>query len=210
MSPAHLVPEIFLDPEIGLERLNPIHFSIYIGRLESSILNGYPSSLKIRRHWHLRCTVLAKGPPCNTTTRLFPTTALPSIEALSMGGNILVIDPDKKTSQGFRQVLTRLPFTADIYDAIDRLPPELDIRRYQAVIIDLDDKTPSKTTFEAWRRHNKPLKILGISSKNFHPDLSEVIGQHLFACLKKPLDEEELVFFLNSILESPEDDEAPK
>jgi DNA-binding NtrC family response regulator len=125
-----------------------------------------------------------------------------------MGGNILVIGPDEKNSPSFRRLLTRLPFTVASYDAIDHLPPELDIRRYRAVIIDLDDKTPSKTTFETWRRANNHLNILGISSKSFHPGLSEVIGQHLFACLKKPVDEDELFFLLNSMVESFEDDEA--
>ena len=125
-----------------------------------------------------------------------------------MGGNILVIDPDGKDSQGFGKLLTRLQITAEIYDSIDRLPAQLDIRRYRAVIIDLDDKTPFKATFEAWRRKNKRLNILGISSKRFHPDLGEVIGQHLFACLKKPVDAEELTFLLNSIVEPFENDEA--
>jgi len=119
-----------------------------------------------------------------------------------MGGNILIIGPDEKMSQGFRQLLDRLPLTADVCDTIDRLPPELDIRRYQAVIIDLDDKTPSTATFKDWRRGNKELKIIGLSSKNFHPGLSEIIGQQLFACLKKPVDEDELSFLIASIGES--------
>lgn len=118
-----------------------------------------------------------------------------------MGGSILVIDSGSTTSQDFYQLLKRLPYTADIYDAFDRLPPDLDFRRYRAVLIDLDDKTPSKATLAAWRKSNKNLKILGMSSRSFHPDLSEVIGQELFACLTKPVDEDELLFLLRSARE---------
>ena len=125
-----------------------------------------------------------------------------------MVGNILVIDLDGKHRRGFRQVLTDMPLTADFFESIDRLPARLDIRRYRAVIIDLDEKIPSKTTFETWRRQNNHLNILGISSKRFHPDHSEVIGQHLFACLKKPVDPDELTFLLKSIFELFEDNEA--
>jgi hypothetical protein len=40
--------------------------------------------------------------------------------------------------------------------------------------------------------------MMGISSSPFHPDLKEAIGQHLTACLRKPIDPEELLFLLDS------------
>ena len=125
-----------------------------------------------------------------------------------MVGNILVIDPDEKHRQGFRHVLANIPITADFYESYDNLPTSLDIRRYRAVIIDLDDQMPSKATFETWRRKNSRLNIMGFSSESFHPDHGEVIGQHLFACLKKPVDPHELAFLLKSIFELFDNHEA--
>jgi DNA-binding NtrC family response regulator len=125
-----------------------------------------------------------------------------------MVGNVLVIDPDKKHRRGFRQVLASIPLSADFYESIDSLPTRLDISRYRAVIIDLDDQMPSKATFETWRRKNIHMNIMGFSSKSFHPDHGDIIGQHLFACLKKPVDPDELAFLLKSILERFEDSEA--
>ena len=119
-----------------------------------------------------------------------------------MDGNILVIDPDEMHSQRFRRALTNLPLIAEYYDSIEDLPSQLDITKYQAIIIDLDDKMPAKATLKAWRRQNSQLSILGFSAQNFHPNLSEVIGQYLFACLKKPIEADELTFFLKSIFDS--------
>jgi hypothetical protein len=44
--------------------------------------------------------------------------------------------------------------------------------------------------------------MLGVSKLSYHPGLEEVIGSHLFACLVKPIDVEELSFWLKSISEN--------
>lgn len=41
--------------------------------------------------------------------------------------------------------------------------------------------------------------LLAISHSPFHPDLKEAIGQHLIACLRKPIDSDELLFLLDSL-----------
>ncbi len=119
-----------------------------------------------------------------------------------MSVNILIIGSGDMNDRGYMTLLTRPPFNVDVFDSVDQLPTGFDIRLYRAIFIDLDRKIPPKTTLATWRKQNGTLKILGLSSKSFHPDLSEIIGQHLFACLKKPVDEEELIFLLKSSIDA--------
>ena len=51
------------------------------------------------------------------------------------------------------------------------------------------------------KRKNPSLRIIGFSSRTFHPELQEAMSSHIYACLGIPVDEEELVFWVKSSLE---------
>lgn len=40
---------------------------------------------------------------------------------------------------------------------------------------------------------------IGISSRAFHPELEEVVSNHIYECISKPIDEDELVFWIKSL-----------
>lgn len=65
-------------------------------------------------------------------------------------------------------------------------------------IFDLDQLDLDERYFR--QLHRTPgLCMLGLSSRPFHPELKEAIGRHLVACLRKPIDSEELLFLLDSL-----------
>ena len=68
-----------------------------------------------------------------------------------------------------------------------------------AVILDLDTVPVNNQFLRGLRKIHPQIDILGISELSYHPGLEEVIGSHLLACLVKPLDVEELCFWLKSI-----------
>lgn len=85
---------------------------------------------------------------------------------------------------------------------IDTLP---DLENYmqkhqiQALIIDLDTLPIGKNFFRDLKRMSPELCIMALSSHPFHPDLEEAFSQYLYACLKKPLDMDELLYLLKDM-----------
>lgn len=51
------------------------------------------------------------------------------------------------------------------------------------------------------KKRHPEVELLIVSGRSCHPELKEALRSHIFACLSKPLDSEELVFCLKSIHE---------
>ncbi len=68
------------------------------------------------------------------------------------------------------------------------------------VILDLDDPPVNNRLIRDIKRKHPTLQIIGISGRSFHPELKEAITNHIYACLCKPVDPEELAYLVKSIL----------
>ncbi|MEW5722155.1 MAG: hypothetical protein AB1896_03550, partial [Thermodesulfobacteriota bacterium] len=55
------------------------------------------------------------------------------------------------------------------------------------------------TFFKSLKKNYPNIRLLGVSSRAFHPELGEAFSGHLYACLKRPLDTEELEYWLRSL-----------
>jgi DNA-binding NtrC family response regulator len=69
------------------------------------------------------------------------------------------------------------------------------------MIIVLDTLPVDKLFFRDLKRLHPMMNIIGLSKQSFHPELEEAISQHIFACVNKPVDPEEIIFLLKSINE---------
>jgi DNA-binding NtrC family response regulator len=69
-------------------------------------------------------------------------------------------------------------------------------------ILDLDSLPVDNRLIKKLKRRNPSLRIIGFSSRSFHPELQEAMSSHIYACLGAPVDEEELVFWVKSSLEA--------
>lgn len=67
------------------------------------------------------------------------------------------------------------------------------------VILDLDHVPADNRFLRNLKNANPGLSVLAISSKRFHPELRESMSSNIHACLNKPLDSEEVIFWLKSI-----------
>jgi len=67
------------------------------------------------------------------------------------------------------------------------------------VILDLDSALVTNRVLRDVKRKNSALQIIGISSRPFHPELKEAIATHIYACLCKPVDPDELIYLVKSI-----------
>lgn len=121
---------------------------------------------------------------------------------------IALIDADTPNGQQFCALLEKLNYSASLFNSLEDLERYLENGPEIAVILDLDSIAVRSQTIRALKKRHPHLHILGVSKLLLHPGLEELIGSHLYACLVKPLDEEELLFWLKSIAENLENPAA--
>lgn len=115
---------------------------------------------------------------------------------------VMVVAGDRQHGEQFCKLISALNYAATLIHQPEDLEGFIQKGLNIAVIFDLDTVRPENQFFRALKKRHPRLHILGISSQAYHPGLEEVIGSHLYACLLKPLDMEELSFWLKTISEN--------
>ena len=121
---------------------------------------------------------------------------------------VVVVAGDRQQSQECCGLLGSLDYATTILHSLEDLEGCLQESLNLAVILDLDTVQVGKQFFRTLKKKHPGVHILGVSSKAYHPGLEEVIGSHLYACLVKPLDIEELSYWLKTIAENLAEPEA--
>lgn len=127
------------------------------------------------------------------------------IEIMKKPG-IAIIDADTQNGRQFCTLLEKLNYSASLFNSLEDLEGYLERDSEIAVILDLDSIVIQSQAIRGLKKRHPHLHILGVSKLLLHPGMEELIGSHLYACLVKPLDKEELLFLLKSIagnLENP-------
>lgn len=79
-------------------------------------------------------------------------------------------------------------------------------RTFHAIIMDIDSLAADNRTIGRLAAASPKGAVLCVSRDRLHPQLQESIRNHVFACLTKPIDPEELGYWLKCIREdSPPD-----
>lgn len=114
---------------------------------------------------------------------------------------VLVVARDRGPGREVCSLLQELNYAPALIHSLKDLEEELQKNPEVAVILDLDTVPVTHQFLRGLRKVHPQLHLLGVSELSYHPGLKEVIGSHLVACLVKPLDVEELCFWLKSISE---------
>ncbi len=114
---------------------------------------------------------------------------------------VLVVAGDKGPGRNVYSLVQELDYAATLINSLNDLENELQKYPEVVVILDLDSVQVNHQFLRNLRKAHPQLQMLGVSELSYHPELKEVIGSHLVACLVEPLDVEELCFWLKSISE---------
>ncbi|MBM4273408.1 MAG: response regulator [Deltaproteobacteria bacterium] len=112
---------------------------------------------------------------------------------------VAVVDADRKQGQECCVLVRELGYPATLFSSLEELAGRLANDPPQAVMLDLDTVASDPQFLRGLKKKHPHLHFLGMSRLRYHPGLEEVIGALLYACLLKPLDPEELAFWLKSI-----------
>jgi hypothetical protein len=111
---------------------------------------------------------------------------------------ILLVTPDHAPSQEIMRLAGDQAFTVELCASAEKAAGILSASSKGIIaIFDLDRLDLDERYFRQLPKTPGHC-LMGLSRSPFHPDLKEAIGRHLIACLRKPIDTDELRFLLDS------------
>ena len=116
-----------------------------------------------------------------------------------MKKKILVLDANQNSSGELSNTLNskNYPFTQT--QTLSSLEGFLDSEKYVAVILDIDSIPVDNRMIRELAIKYPGVRFLCTSKDRFHPELKDAICYHIYACLNKPVDQDELLFWIKSI-----------
>jgi len=118
---------------------------------------------------------------------------------------ILVVNTDKKQGRELGELIEKEGYSVSALNSLQNLETCLEDNKFQAVIIDIDTVPIDNRTVRELTIKFPEVYFFCLSVQPFHPELKDAICYHIYACLNKPVDEDELFYFLRSIYENETD-----
>lgn len=122
--------------------------------------------------------------------------------------DIIVAGADSSECQELCAMLSREHFTATPSSALDQMEEILRDRKAVTVLLDLDGLPVDNLFIKQFSKRNPDVRLIAISSRSFHPELREAMSTHISACLRKPLDFDELLYWLRSVHKAEPDQQS--
>ncbi len=119
-----------------------------------------------------------------------------------MKKKIVVLDADQNSSRELSDILNSKKYPFIQAQAVSSLEDLFKSDQYVAVIMDIDSVPVDNRTIRELTIKYPGVRFLCTSKDRFHPDLKDAICYHIYACLNKPVDPEELFYMLKDINEN--------
>lgn len=114
---------------------------------------------------------------------------------------IVVLDADKKQCRQLCELLTDNRYTSIPLDSPHTLAKTITESGCLAIFWDLDTVPVENRIIKDFIIKFPGVYFFGMSRHKFHPELKDAICYHIYACLNKPVDPDELLYWVRSISE---------
>ncbi|MFZ0448119.1 MAG: hypothetical protein WAL98_02665 [Desulfatiglandaceae bacterium] len=117
--------------------------------------------------------------------------------------DVFVVGAEPRTLEQLKSACLPMPYNLRAISTLEgaKTAIEKDGKPTNAILVDFDGLQVNNSLLRIFRRSLPDTYIIGISTKHFHPELAESLREYIYACLPKPVDPDELCFFLRSIFE---------
>jgi DNA-binding NtrC family response regulator len=122
-----------------------------------------------------------------------------------MEKSILVLDADKKQCRELCELLEKGQFKATPLFSTHNLETSIEDTGCQAIFWDIDTVTADNRMVRDLTIKFPGVYFFCISNHPFHPELKDAICYHIYACINRPIDPDELFYWLRSIEENEAD-----
>jgi DNA-binding NtrC family response regulator len=112
---------------------------------------------------------------------------------------VAVLATDKEQCREISELLRASEYPTVSLHSCEDLHEQILGASVKVLLVDLDKADVDNSFFRNLKKRRPEVFILALSSASHHPNLQEAMGSHIYACLAKPLDPEELLYWLWSI-----------
>ena len=112
---------------------------------------------------------------------------------------IMVLDSDKDQSRALCNLLEKGPYKAIPLYSTENLEERIEDCGCQAIFWDIDTITADNRMVRDLTIKFPGVYFFCLSKHPFHPELHDAISYHIYACLNRPVDPDELFYWLRSI-----------
>ena len=116
-----------------------------------------------------------------------------------MEKKIVLISKNKQEIKILERDLAGKPYELLPINDLEKIGKLLVKTRCLCLVLDLDSIQVDNRIIKKLTKQYPQIYLLSISKDRFHPDLKDAIRYHFYACLTKPLDEDELLYWLKCI-----------
>ena len=121
-----------------------------------------------------------------------------------MEKEVVVLDTDKKQCKSVCALLTDHEYLSTAMSSLTKMDEYLGENDCRAIILNLDNISVTNKILKDLKRKNPMINIIGLSKRQFHPELEEALREYISVCLAKPVDPDELTYWLKTIYENNE------
>jgi DNA-binding NtrC family response regulator len=122
-----------------------------------------------------------------------------------MEKTILVLNADEKECDELCALLNEQQYRATPTYSLPEMVTFIQDIDCMVVIMDIDTVPIDNRTIRDLTLKYPGVYLLCLSSDRFHPHLKEALCYHIYACINKPVDSDELFYWLRSIYKNESD-----
>jgi hypothetical protein len=127
-------------------------------------------------------------------------TKTPAAGRSPMNDPIIVIDAQRTHCRALCKLLEANSYRIIRTRSLAAVPGLIQKYRSRVAILDLDTVPVKNWHFRDLKRIFPDLYVLAVSARLFHPELKEAMTTYIYASLSKPVDPEELIYLVKSIV----------
>ena len=118
-----------------------------------------------------------------------------------MQKDILLMDADPLGSAGLLALLSGQDCEIRRVGSLAELRHKLAEEKFMAVLMDIDSVAVDNRVIRELAADFPATPFLCLSRDRVHPELKDAISNHIYACLTKPVDMDEITYWLRCIRE---------
>jgi len=118
-----------------------------------------------------------------------------------MKKKIIILAANQNSCVELSEIINSKNYPLVQTQALSSLEDFLESDQYVAVVLDIDSVPVDNRTIRELALKYPGVRFLCTSKDRFHPELKDAICYHIYACLTKPVDPDELLYWIKSIYE---------
>jgi DNA-binding NtrC family response regulator len=119
-----------------------------------------------------------------------------------MKKEVVVLDADQKQGNNLCRLLTDHQYETAPLSSLKALDDYLEQSECRALIMNLDNVSVSNKALRELKRKKPLINIIAVSERQFHPELEEALREYISVCLAKPIDTDELMYWLKTVFDN--------